>query len=298
MATNDRLTKAQRRDEARRKAAELRARQEREQRRNKIIGIALLVLAVAVIVGAIAFLVKQRIDGDRSPVNLPEKVGTDIQVPSTGDAARGGIPVSKQGVGVLVADGVVVDVYLDFMCPHCASFEQTQGAEIDALLDPKTGRDDVTIVYHVVSILDGASLGNNYSTRAANAVSVVADKDPDHFVAFMNALFASQPKENTPGHGDKRLAEIAQSVGVPATVTNQFTATASYNGKTLRTFVPWTSAVTNTLPMVNGRGSTPTILVNGEDWMEWPAEPLSARVQAALGETPQDAPEETPETDQ
>jgi len=293
VATNDRLTKAQRRDEARRKAAELRARQERERRRNKIIGIALLAVAVVVVVGAIGLLVKQRVDGNKSPVSLPKKVGTDIQVPSTGDAALGGIPVSKQGVGVS-ADGVVVDVYMDFMCPHCAKFEKTQGPEIDALLDPKTGRDDVTVVYHVVSRLDSHSQGTNYSTRVANAVSVVADKDPDHFVDFMNALFTSQPKQNTPGHDDKRIAEIAQSVGVSAAVTNQFTATADYNGKTLRTFVPWTSAVTSALTA----DGVPTILVNGEGWMEWTAEPLSARVQAALGETPQDAPEQTPGAEQ
>ncbi|MDR3069304.1 MAG: disulfide bond formation protein DsbA, partial [Cellulomonas sp.] len=182
MAGNDRPTKAQRRDEARRKAAELRAKQEREQRRNKIVGISLLVVAVLAIGAGIFTVVKQQKDVAANeekyasaafPQGSTPPDPADALAPVTADPALVGIPISQQGVGVAV-DGVKVDVYLDFMCPYCGLFEQQQSDQINALLNPETGQDDVTVVYHVVSIMDGYSQGTNYSSRAANAVSVVA----------------------------------------------------------------------------------------------------------------------------
>lgn len=282
MASNDRPTKAQRREEARRKAAELRAKQEREQRRNKIVGIALLVVAVVAIGAGIFTVVKRQADINQNKEKyataaFPEASAApspaDVTAPSAADPALVGIPVSKQGAGVAVDGGVTVEVYLDFMCPYCGLFEQMQAEEIKALVNPETGQDDVTVVYHVVSIMDRYSQGTYYSSRTANAVSVVADQDPEHFLPFVVALFAkdTQPAENSHGLTDERIAEVAQSVGVPASVTDQFTATADFEGTTLRRFVPWTRAVTATLPVnpATGYPSTPTILVNGERWDSW-----------------------------
>ncbi|MCL2849574.1 MAG: thioredoxin domain-containing protein [Micrococcales bacterium] len=284
---NDRPTKTQRREQARRQAAELRAKQAREQRRNKIIGISLLVVAVLAVGGGIFFLVKQNIDSKKAPTALPASppAVADVAVPAAGDADLRGIPVSKAGVGVVADGGVVVDVFLDLMCPACGGFEQIQASEIDALFDPVTGRDDVTVVYHIVSILDRHSLGTNYSARAANALSVVADKSPDHFLAFMAALFDAQPKQNTSGLGDGRIAEIAQGVGVPRAVTDEFTTVSDFKGTPKRLFIPWTAVVTNTLPLdETGQGGTPTILVNGEPWTDWSTVPMSDMVKLALGE--------------
>lgn len=298
MSSNDRPTKAQRREEARRKAAELRAKQEREQRRNKIIGIGLLAVAVLAIGAGIFAVVKQQSDEDSNakkyadaafPQESPAPAPADVQVPQAADPVLAGVPISKQGAGVAAEGGVRVDVYLDFMCPGCSQFEQAQGDQIAELLDPETGRDDVTVVYHPVSILDRLSRGTSYSSRAANAVSVVADQDPDHFLAFVAALMASgtQPHENSSGLDDERIAQVARGVGVPASVTDRFTATADFEGTTLRTFVPWTAVVTSTLPdnPAAGAATTPTILVDGERWDGWTAEPLSAKVDAVLAAT-------------
>lgn len=301
MAGNDRPTKAQRREEARRKAAELRAKQEREQRRNKMIGIALLVVAALAIGAGIFAVVKRQMDVNAnkekySNASFPQTGSppdvADVTVPQTADPAIVGIPISTQGVGTAAASGVTVDVYMDFMCPGCAQFEQVQGEQIVALLDPETGADDVTVVYHPVSILDRLSQGTNYSSRAANAVSVVADQNPDNFLAFLMALMApdTQPAENSHGLTDEKIAQVAQSVGVPEAVTDQFTATADFQGTTLRTFVPWTAVVTHTLPdnPAQGAPTTPTILVNGERWDAWTQETLSDKVAAtrtAAGDT-------------
>ncbi|MCL2850325.1 MAG: DsbA family protein [Micrococcales bacterium] len=286
MATNDRMTKTQRREEARRQAAELRAKQEREQRRNKIVGIALVAVAVLAVAVGIFLLVKQNLDSKKAPTALPPAPAVaDVQVPSAGDSDLVGIPVSKQGVGVRAAEeAVVIEVYMDLICPACAGFEQLQAAELEALLDPETGRDDVTVVYHVVATLDRFSLGTNYSARAANALSVVADKSPEHFLPFMAALFDAQPKENTSGLKDERIAELAQGAGVPASVTDLFTVTADFKGSPKRLFIPWTAAVTATLPSEDGRVVTPTILVNGQPWTDWSAISASDMVKTILGE--------------
>ncbi|MCL2423738.1 MAG: thioredoxin domain-containing protein [Micrococcales bacterium] len=288
MASDERLTKTQRRDQARRKAAELRARQERERRRNKIIGIGLLVVAVVAIGAGIFAVVKKSAEVDQNkeryadaqaPTSAPDL--TDVVVPKTGDAALAGIPISSKGVGVVADDGVVVHIYLDFICPHCAEFERDQAASVQEVLT----YDDVTVVYHAVALFDHWSEGTNYSSRAANAVSVVADQDPDHFLAFVVALMdpQTQPRAGTGGLTDAKIAQIAQQVGVPSSVTDQFTATADFQGVQLRTFVPWTLAVTQTTPIdpVKNAPSTPAILINGEHWYNRPGVKLADAVAAA-----------------
>ena len=280
MVGHDSPTKEERRQEARRKAADLRARQEREQRRNRIIGIGLLVVAALAIGGGIFAVVQRQSDVDANKETYADAAlpGTppdvaDVTAPRTAGQASAGIPVSKQGVGVAADGGVQVDVYLDFMCPFCGLFEQLQSDEVKRLIDPQTGQDDVTVVYHVVSTQDRQSRGTHYSSRAANAASVVADQDPDRFVAFVVALMDenTQPQEGTTGLSDQEIAQVAERVGVPTAVTDQFTKTADFDGEELRTFVPWTAAVTGTLPVnpETGQRSTPTVLVDGERWNGW-----------------------------
>ena len=104
------------------------------------------------------------------------------------------------------ADAVVVDVYLDYMCPYCAMFEAINGAIAGRAAG---GRDDVVVAYHPVSILDRLSMGTGYSTRAATAAALVADQAPETFDAFNAAMFASQPGESTEGLTDAAIAGIA-----------------------------------------------------------------------------------------
>ena len=166
---------------------------------------------------------------------------------------------------------VVVDLYTDFMCPVCGAFEQQNGADLDALSKAGTA----AIVYHPISILDRASNGTNYSTRAAQAAGVVADQDPAHYLAFDEALFANQPAENTSGPTDGQIEQIAQGVGVPSSVTATFA-----DGK----FVDWVTAATEDASK-NGVSGTPTVKINGKvfggNWQT--AGELKAAIVAAGG---------------
>ncbi len=220
-----------------------------------------------------------------SDVGIPEL--SAVLAPSSADAS-GGIPVSDDGVGVAGDGDVVVDVYFDFMCSYCGLLDQINGADLDELV----AGGGVTVVYHPVSILDRLSEGAAYSTRAANAVAVVADLEPQHVPAFITALLSEdvQPPGSTTGLSDLEIAQIAQVVGVSPDVTDEFTTTADYEGSQLRSFVPWTVAATATLPVPPGGASagTPSVLIDDEwfgseeqNWMHPGV--LRAAVEAAKG---------------
>ncbi|MCL2453853.1 MAG: thioredoxin domain-containing protein [Micrococcales bacterium] len=289
MPNQPRPTKNERREEARAKAAAMRAQQERARRRNRIIGIVVLVAAVVAVGFAVWAMIQQGQDSRREAAKVKTAIFEgdlpsidEVAVPRGTDPVSGGIPVSAAGVGVAAPDGVRVDVYLDFMCPHCGTFERVNGADLQAL----AAQDGVTVVYHPLAIMDRASQGTYYSTRAANAAGVVADQSPEHFVAFMEALFAPDimPAGNTKGLSDARLAEVAQSVGVPVSVTDRLTATADFEGQTLRTFVPWVAASFSAASVaMGGQVGTPAVFIDGERWNGdySTAGPLRATVEAA-----------------
>lgn len=284
MPTNDpRPTKAQRRDDARAKALQLKKEQEARARRVRLFSIGGLALAVVALAVIVVVIVNQgsatretyadvAFGGDATGVVAP--AFADVTAPSTADD-QGGIPVSDEGVGVAGDGDVVVDVFLDFMCPYCGVFDRTNAEDIDTLV----AGGGVTTVYHPVAILDSYSAGSSYSTRASNAAAVVADAAPEQFTAFMTAMFAegTQPEEGTIGLTDAEIAEVAQGAGVPASVTDTFTDTvegtfttsdsATEQTGTWRTFAPWLAAVSASIPPNSaGTQGTPTLLIDGERW--------------------------------
>ena len=288
MPSNEiRPTKAQRQSDARARAAELRRQQQAAAQRNKVLAIGGAVLAVLVVVFAVGFVVLQNrhnaaasssvafggSDSDSKYLVNPEL--TAVQKPATADDG-GGIPISADGIGKTAANGTVLQVFFDLQCPYCAQFDKANSADLDAL----SKEPGITVVYQPLSFLDGSSQGTRYSSRAANALMTVADKDSAHFTAFLTALYADQPAENTRGLTDDKIASIATSVGVPQAVVSTFTSTVSgtyqlkdANGNTTdhtgtwRTFAPFVAAATghaDTLPVfANGIG-TPTILLDGQ----------------------------------
>jgi protein-disulfide isomerase len=273
MPTNDpQPTKYERRQQAREKALALRKEQERKARRNRIIGISALAVALVALGGVVIAVINSNNQSKANaesyaqvafPEASPVPSLAAVTAPKTADA-KGGIPVSKAGVGT-AGSGTRLDVYFDFMCPYCGEFDRTNAADLDALVTAGS----LTVIYHPVSFLDSSSVGTYYSTRAANAAAVVADQSPANFTAFVTAMYATgnQPAEGTAGPTDARIAEIAQGVGVPASVTAKFTATATVDGVTARTFAPWLAAVTQLLPTDDqGRATTPAILIDGTRW--------------------------------
>ncbi len=173
-------------------------------------------------------------------------------------ATSPGTPPSGSGIdqstgAVVVGSGEqTLDTYVDFMCPICNQFEKTYGPEILDLVNKGT----ITLNIHPIAILDRYSQGAQFSTRSANAMYCVAEKSPDAAVPFMQAMFAKQPQENSPGLTDAEILDVAKSVGVTG-------IDSCVNDQTYKQFV---ASMTDKTPVQPGQTgiATPTIAINGE----------------------------------
>lgn len=287
MPNEPRQSKAERRDEARQKALQLQAEQKKREKRNRIVAISGLVAAVGVLAVVVTLILSQGKEVAAGAAYTGDPVAiTDVEAPTTA-LESGGIPVGAEGVAgeEPADDAVVVDVYLDFMCPFCAQFEESNEPELAAL----RASGDVTVVYHPTSILDRLSQGTEYSTRAAVAAAVVADEAPEQFLDFTAELFANQPAENSEGLSDEEIAQIGRDAGVPAEVVSRFTA--ADGDEEWRVFAPYVASLTDnagtTLASAGGSGefTTPAIVIDGERWEEDWQQPgaLTQAVTAAKG---------------
>lgn len=285
MTTNDArpgapLTNAERREQARLQAQQNRIAAQRKRRSQRVAAVTILALALTGLVTALVVTFLQQREGDAAKFPEARPTVGGVVLPRAADPVHGGVPVSAAGTGVAAEDGVTVHVFLDAMCPYCGIFDRVNGADLDELAQ----QEGVTVVYHPVAALDELSRGTAYSTRAANAAGLIADQDPEHFTAFLSALFAegTQPQENTPGLSDDEIADVARSVGVDDDVVARFTE----QGDQGRTFAGWAAAGMSQIPPnEEGKVGTPTVTIDGVRWTENFTVPgaLRAAVEAARG---------------
>lgn len=256
MSTNSpRPSKADRREAARAEALKLRDEAKRREKRNRMLAIGGLTAAVAVLVVAVILILGQ----EAKPIAYRGSEPLDISQVTTPSAAndKGGIPVGTDRVAgsTVEGDAVVVEVVYDYQCPHCATFEAANHADIASLLESG----NVQFIFRPVSFMDYASNGKEFSTRASNAAAVVADRSPEYFLDFHGALFANQPTGN--GLTDDDIADIAREVGVPQETIEEFTTTAPNSDE--RVFSRWIAAATELVSDELGL-ATPTIIVDGQ----------------------------------
>ncbi len=103
-----------------------------------------------------------------------------------------------------------VDVYFDPLCPYCQEFDLTNGATLAAAVDDGS----ITLRLHPLTFLDPSSNGTAYSSRAAAALTCVAESDPDATLGYLTALYKNQPHEGSDGLTDKKLVSMADALGV------------------------------------------------------------------------------------
>lgn len=146
---------------------------------------------------------------------------------------------------------VTIDLYEDFLCPVCREFETTDSATLKQLV----AENKVTIRYHPVAILNEASNGTNYSSRAAGAVAAAAQAGK--FAEYHEVLYANQPAEGSNGLPNAQLIQLGKSVGL----TGSDFADAVNNG----TYTAWADKVTETFTQ-RGYNATPTIVIAGKQY--------------------------------
>ncbi len=229
-----------------------------DRKRNLWVQIGLTALVIAIGAGLIITIV--------SKGNKHRAPGADEQVAVRVATAK---VVTKDGA---TEPKVVLSIFEDFQCPHCAAFESSFGPTINKMID--TGA--VATDYYMVAILN-SPVNDQYSTRAANAGYCVADADTsptkDAFRRFHSALFVQQPAEGSPAPDDKALIETARQAGVVGTVPDCVNA-----GKNNEMVEGLAAAVKI--------DSTPTVRINGEDYKYSTPDALVAKVKEIVGDVP------------
>ncbi|WP_125776250.1 DsbA family protein [Antribacter gilvus] len=251
MSTSQNMSKAERRDAARAEALSLQKKQQAREKTTRLITLGLLG-ALVIFLGVVVWFIVQ--EGQKSTMERVDRFPAGV-------VEETGIAVGASGAaGERTEDAPRLDVYVDYMCPICGQFEQTNGASIDELRESG----EVDLVIHPVAILDRVSQGTEYSTRAASAAAWVADQAPEAFEAYNDLLFANQPPENTGGLTNAQLGDLAEQAGASSDVAGGIAS-----GEAEREFSEWVTAVTADVQTKDFFGGTPTVLIDGEKFQDW-----------------------------
>ena len=259
----ERLTKDQRREQAREIARLEREQRQKTQRRNGIL------IRVGATVGIVALL---------GAVGWGIWSGTRPAGPGPANMASDGILLTGSEGAVTVAEtpALAVDdephatdpseydvpvhivTYIDFGCPYCGLFETTNGAQIRDMV----AQGLATLEVHPINLLSTKFQGTRYSARSANASACVAAYEPDSFLDVNEAFFAQQPEESSKGLSNDEILTLLAGAGVDSDEVTNCVNSESFKG--------WVDAATTralTGPLPNTEEErvtgTPTILVNG-----------------------------------
>lgn len=206
------LSKNERREAAREKAKSLREEQKKKDRLTKFYLQGGIILASLAIITAVTLVIVNGIRPEGpGPLNMLSdgiKIGQGLEATKTPALQPGREPLANERDDA--SEVLDIQLYIDYMCPICGQFEAENGEQIQTLVESGAA----TVEYHPISILDNLSVGEKYSTRAANAAACVANYDPNKFFEFNAALFSVQPEERTPGLTNEELFAQATGVGV------------------------------------------------------------------------------------
>ncbi|KAB8291981.1 DsbA family protein [Bifidobacterium avesanii] len=263
--TNRQRTRAQR--EAQRAAAEkARAEQAAKERRQQTILGATVVAVIVVIIAVVAGVIWWK----NRPVDttaLKSEVDKVAVKPASATDDYGFL-ISKDGINKPVEGVPTVEFYMDFICPGCGNMERSTGETNIKMVEAG----QINLEVHPLSFMDSYST-DNYSTRAANAVINVAEQDPTHLLAFIQALYSQdfQPQEGS-NYVATSDAQIQQQA-VKAGVSEDLAKTIS-DGKYNDWIAAETQVTINRKELANvsgrykGQVSTPIVTINGTYW-DW-----------------------------
>lgn len=286
--TNERLTKNERRAQGREQARLAREQEKKRAKRSRAFlqgGIVVGVVAILAIVGLV--ITQSMQPPGPGPANMASGgvvFGKDLKVVK-GPRLESGEDrkAPKTDRSKLPLD---VTVYADYMCPACGAFEQQYGDKLENYV----GSGDITLEMYPVNFLDASSMGTKYSTRAANLLGCVVDQQPDSAFKLHSLLLSKevQPAEGTTGLTDDELLDQAKAAGADLNTelkqcvkTKPFAAFISGNytavnddgvqglAKGARLLAPSNDPDSTEL-QAKGEPqrlvSTPTVIVNGQQW--------------------------------
>ncbi|WP_058235003.1 DsbA family protein [Devriesea agamarum] len=143
----------------------------------------------------------------------------------------------------------VVDIYLDFQCPHCVKFDEVFSPDLRRIANERLA----SVRLHPRPMLDRDSIG--YSTKTAGAAAAVYADDSRRLLMFTRKMMAALPKEG-PTPDDAEILKIAKESGAGEQAL-----------KAIRenTYISWVTKVVEPEAKARVKG-TPVALINGENF--------------------------------
>lgn len=226
MSTHDRKAKAQ--------AA---ARSQGKGANAIVIGGIVVVLAIVLVVGGVIWNATSG-GGGGTAGELPEGVAK-------------GEPIEPYADAEPAEDAPVVDVYEDFRCPACRTFEQTTGRTVTQLAED--GR--IRLRVHLKTVIDSMTGGDSSAVSASSAVCAA---DQGVWTEYHSALFARQPSgETREGFSEEDLTRAAEEAGLGGEDLDEWQQCTDRE-----TYVDYVTSVDEATTK-EGINSTPTVVVEG-----------------------------------
>jgi protein-disulfide isomerase len=190
--------------------------------RNLVVGMVLFIVAVGIIFSFIS-----------------NRASSNFAIPAAVSEADG------YGIVLNPTATPTIDIWLDYQCPACRTFEVLNGGYINEIIAQKKAK----VVFHPLTFIGAESI------IAANAAACAADENK--FVDMNLALFQNQASSKDSGKwlGDAMLA-LGDSIGIKSDSFKECVREGNY--------VKWTRNVTDASASKNVN-STPTIRINGKD---------------------------------
>ena len=205
---------------------------QRQQQRQRLITIGLIVLGAAVVVFAVV-----------SPQLRP--VGEIVTVTPAALPNADGLSIGDPNAPA------TIDVFEDFQCPACRNFtESTEPLVIQNLVAAGKAR----YIFHNYPFLDGNGVGSSgESDQAANAA--MCANEQDKFWEMHSILYANWNGENQGAFSNRRLQAMAESLELDMEAFNGCFTANTYEGELQADF---------DLGGQMGVSGTPTVFVNGQ----------------------------------
>ncbi|QFG25778.1 thioredoxin domain-containing protein [Actinomadura sp. WMMB 499] len=118
----------------------------------------------------------------------------------------GSLAMARPGVS-----SPVVDVYTDFACPHCGTFDKAN----DPMLKELAVAGEAKVVFHPMVVFDESRQpAHGNALRAASALRCVGHGS--RWLSYQDALYEHQPSSlETEGYATSELISVGREAGVP-----------------------------------------------------------------------------------
>ena len=144
-----------------------------------------------------------------------------------------------------------IDIWEDFQCPACRSFEAINNEYITKMIVEKKAK----VVYHPLTFVGArSSNGVNESIIAANAAACAMDEGK--FLEMHELLYQNQGAENSGRYSKEFMILLGAQAGLKSTKFQDCVNNGNYDS--------WTDASTS-FAAVKNVNSTPTVTVNGKE---------------------------------